>query len=155
MDIKQYEEIKTISRKKNGGVIVGFSAVVFLLIAVIVFFSVLRICESIRMKNVDEYFYKIPEVTENNKNGMLTYSNVYNDDILARAEIGLKLYSEKNAMTDAEELEWVRNAVSADSVSLVDENGQVLATTGPASPEETFNACVKSLEPRSPHLEFY
>ena len=61
----------------------------------------------------------------------------------------------ENGLPDAQGLEQVRLRVSADSVSLLDEKGKLLLTTGAVCPEETFNNCIQALEPGTPHLEFY
>ena len=150
-----FEEFKTLLRQKSGKKLVVLSVAAFLLITALVFFATFKLCENIQLKLMDEYLWEIPEFIDSGKNELLVGSRVYEDDVLARAELGLKLYEDEGALTDAEKLEQARGAVSADSVSVLDAQGEVLATTGPASPEETFRACIQSLEPGKAHWELY
>ncbi|MBQ6722541.1 MAG: hypothetical protein IJQ88_10280, partial [Clostridia bacterium] len=145
-----------ILREKSGKKLALRSVIAFLLVTVIVFFAVFSLFETMRVEQMSEYLEEIPGIIENRENELLTCSHIYEGDILARAELGLILSREENVSdTEEEMLERVRGAVSADSVSLVDGQGELLATTGPASPEETFRACIRKLEPRQPELELY
>lgn len=149
------EEMKAIMREKSGKKLVAFSVIVFLLITAIVFFAVFGLCGMVRLNQMDEYLGEIPSIVESCRNELRMRSRAYEDDILARAELGLMIYNEESGLTDAERLERVRGAVSAESVSLVDEQNEQLSTTGPVCPAETYRACVQALEPRAPHLELY
>lgn len=149
------EEFKALIREKSGKKLAVFSVIVFLLITAIVFCTVFGLCGMVRLKQMDEYLGEIPSIVESCRNELRMRSRVYEDDILARAELGLMIYNEENELADAEKLERVRGAVSAESVSLVNEQGELLSTTGPVSPAETYRACVQTLEPRTPHLELY
>ena len=150
-----FEEIKTLLREKNGKKLIILSVVVFLLITAIVFYAAFNLCGAINLRQMNEFLGEIPKTIENLKEELRIRNLVFEEDILARAELGLKLYSEGNELPDGEKLERVRSAVSAASVSLVDGQGQLIATTGPATPEERFRACIQELEPRTPHLELY
>ena len=145
-----------ILREKSGKKLALRSVITFLLATAIVFFTVFSLYGTMRVEQMDEYLGEIPGIIESRENELLTSSRVYEEDILARAELGMIICQEESVFfTEAEMLERVRSAVSADSVSLVNEQGTVLFTTGPVSPEETFRGCVPSLEARQPHLELY
>ncbi len=150
-----FQEIRALLREKSGKRLAAFSVAAFLLITALVFFATFKLCENIQLKLMDEYLWAIPEIIDSRMNEWRLGSRVYEDDVLSRAELGLKLYQEEDALSEAEKLERVRAAVSADSVSLLDGQGRLFSTTGPVSPEEAFNACVQSLEPRQAHLELY
>ena len=142
-------------REKSGKKLIIFSAAVFLLITAIVFFAVFQLCENMYLKLMDEYLGEIPKIVSSLNNELDMRGKVYQDDVMARAELGLILYEEKNGLTDSQKLERIRAAVSADSVSLIDGQRNLLSTTGHVSPEENFRACIKAVKPRLPHLELY
>ena len=150
-----FEEIKILLKEKNGKRLVAFSVAAFLLITVLVFFATFKLCESIQLKLMDEYLWEIPEIIDSMRNELAVEGRVYEDNVLAHAELGLKLYEDEDGLSDAEKLERVRAAVSAASVSLLDGQGEVLSTTGPVSSDEVFRACVRNLEPGQAHLELY
>ena len=58
-----FEEVKALFREKSGKKLLAFSVVVFLIIAVIVFLAVFRICAIVNLKQMDEYLadYDFPE----------------------------------------------------------------------------------------------
>ena len=150
-----FGEIKVLLREKSGKKLAVFSVIIFLLIMAIVFFATFKLCENIQLQLMDEYLWEIPEIVDSYRDELLVRGRVYEDDALSRAELGLIVYEKENPLADAEALERVRAAVSADSVSMLDEQGGLLSTTGPVSPEETFRDCIQGLEPRQPYLEFY
>ena len=150
-----FEKIRVLLREKDGKKLVAFSVIVFLIITAIVFFAFFQLSENVHLKLMDEYLDELPKIIESRRNELQVRGHVYEEDIMARAELGLKLYVEENGLTDSEKLERVRETVSAASVSLLDEQRELLSTTGPTSPEEKFRAYVKTLEPRSPHIELY
>lgn len=150
-----FEEIKALLRAKSGKRLVAFSVAAFLLITALVFFATFKLCESIQLKLMDEYLWEIPEIIDSSRNELLVGSRAYEDDALAHAELGLKLYEDEEGLPDEERLQQVRAAVSAASVSLLNEQGKLLSTTGSVSPEEVFRDCVQSLEPGQAHLELY
>ena len=141
-------------REKSGKKLIGFSIIVFLIIAVIVFFAVFELCRDSELTSMDQYLGEIPRIIESVENELIMRGRVYEDDVLTRAGLGQKLYEEVEG-TDAEKLQHVRSVVSAASVTLLDGQGRILTTTGPVSPESVFSACIQSLEPRKPHTEFY
>ena len=150
-----FEEIKVLLREKSGKKLAVFSVIIFLLITAIVFFATFKLCENIQLQLMDEYLWEIPEIVDSYRDELAVSSRVYEDDVLSRAELGLMLYGKEGSLADGETLERVRAAVSADSVSILDEQGNLLSTTGPVSPEETFRACIQNLELQQPQLELY
>ncbi len=150
-----FKKLKLILGEKSGKKLAAFSVVVFLLITVLVFYAAYEFCRNIHLNQMEMYLREIPKIIESRKSELLMRSHVYENDILSRAELGLRLYEEKNEMADAELLEQVRGAVSAESISILDGQRKVLTTTGPVSPEKNFQACIQELEPRTSHLEVY
>ena len=132
--ILREEDLKTILKEKSGKKLGVFSTAVFLIIAAMVFYAVFTLCGGIRLNQMNEYLEEIPALYENRVDEFRLRSRIYEDDIRARAELGLKLYCEETGKADAEKLEQVRDAVGATNVSVVD--GQ-------------------TLEPCAPHFEFY
>ena len=153
--MNSFEEIKTLLKEKSGKKLTALSVGIFLLITVIELFGAYEFCRNIHLDQMYQYLEAVPNIIESRKNEMLMRSRVYEDDILSRAELGLKVYSEENELTDAEKLEQVRDTVGATSVSLLEGQSKLLSTTGPVSPEENFHACIQDLEPRVSHLELY
>ncbi len=150
-----FENIKVLWQEKSLKKLSALSIAVFLLITAIVFFAVFELCGNIKLKQMGENLREIPDIIESRRNELFMRSNAFEVDTLARAELGMKIFTEENELTDEEKLEQVRRAVSADSVSILDGQRQVLSTTGPVSPKEIFNACIPSLEPHIPHSELY
>ena len=153
--MKAMEEIRVILRDRNGKKLAALSVGAFLLIAAIVFFATFKLCESIHLKQMNNYLEEIERISESSGNELQIRSRIYEDDVLVHAELGLKIYTEDQGTADEAKLERVRGAVSASSVTLVDGQRQTLATTGVVSPEENYSACVQALEPRALHLELY
>lgn len=150
-----FEQIKATLREKSGKKLIGFTVAVFLLTALIAFAAMLLIGGSIEMKLMDQYLREIPKIVDARTEELETRGRVYEDDALARGELGLKLFQAEDGLSDAEKLEKVRSAVFADSVSLTDGRGTVLATTGVVTPEERFRERLETLEARVPVLELY
>ena len=150
-----FDQIIVPLREKSGKKLIGCSIIVFLLITAIVFSATFELCRNIELKAMGQYLEEVPRIVDSLTNELSMRGRVYEDDVLTRAELGINLYEEESGLTDAEKLERVRSAVSAASISLLDGRRQMLATTGPASPEAVYSACIQQLEPHSPHLEFY
>lgn len=150
-----FEEIKAILRGKDGKKLAVFSLAVFFVIAAIVFFAFFQLSESVHLKLMNEYLDELPKIIGSRRNERQVRGHVYEEDIMSRAELGLKIYADDNALTNSEKLERTRENVSAASVSLLDGQGEILFTTGPESPEDKFRDYVKTLETRSPHIELY
>ena len=111
-----FEQIKATLREKSGKKLIGFTVAVFLLTALIAFAAMLLIGGSIEMKLMDQYLREIPKIVDARAQELETRGRVYEDDALARGELGLKLFQAEDGLSDAEKLEKVRSAVFADSV---------------------------------------
>ncbi len=128
------EELKIILKEKSGKKLIAFSSTIFLLVTILVFYAVFTLCGSIRVKQMNGYLDEVPGIIDSRVNEMSLRSRIYEEDILARAQLGLKLYCEEKGLSVAAKLERVRDAVAATRVSLVDG---------------------KTVEPCAPHFEFY
>ncbi len=153
--MKFINEIRELFREKSGKKLLFLSVAVFLVLTAVMFFTVYRIYGINSLNEIDEYLEAIPDLFESRRKDMDLRTRAYEGDILSRAEIGMLTLQGENGLPDAQGLEQVRLRVSADSVSLLDEKGKLLLTTGAVCPEETFNNCIQALEPGTPHLEFY
>lgn len=150
-----FEELKKILREKSGKKLALLSVTAFLLITVLVFFAVFTLYENVHREKLDRVLGEIPKTIDSIREELSRRNRVCEEDMLVRAELGLKIYREEIGLTDAEKLEKIRSMVSAASVSLLDGQRQLLSTTGPVSPEENLRTCIQTLEPRTLHLEFY
>ena len=153
--MNSFEEIKVLLKEKSGKKLTALSVGIFLLITVIVFFAAFEFCRNNHLEQMYQYLGAVPNIIESRKNEIQMRSRIYEEDVLARAELGLMLYKEENDLTEAEKLKQVQDAVSADSVSVLDGQRKALATTGPVSSEEIFRSCIQELEPGVFHLELY
>ena len=150
-----WKDIKVILQEKRGKRIALLSLCVFLLIAVIVFLSTYKLFEDNYLKQLNDYLGGMLRIIDSGRNELQMRSRITEDDILTRAELGMKLYEEDSGLTDQEKLEHVRSAVSASSISLLNEQKQILSTTGSECPEDVFQACIQTLGAGESHLEFY
>ena len=109
------KEIKGMLRDKNGKKLALLSFGVFVLIAAIVFFAAFKLCENIYIKQMNDYLGEIPGMIESSRKELDLRGRIYDDDVLTRAELGLKIYREGGRLSDQEKLERVRGAVSVPS----------------------------------------
>ena len=65
------------------------------MITVIVFFAAFEFCRNNHLEQMYQYLGTVPNIIENRKNELQMRSRIYEEDVLARAELGLKLYTEK------------------------------------------------------------
>lgn len=147
-----FETIGAVFKSKNGKKLAVFSLILFLLVVGIVFINVYMLRKEIFLKNANAGLDVIPNIIKDRREELQTQGVVYEGHMLVRAGIGLKLY-EGNPKTDVQTLERIKRMVDADSVSVLDENRQVLATTGPVSQETVFKASIQELVPREFYLE--
>lgn len=150
-----FDQIIAPLREKSGKKLIGFSIVVFLLITVIVFFGAFELGRNLELKAMGQYLGEVPRIVDSLTNELNMRSQVYKDDILTRAELGVKLYGEMDGLAEPEKLERVRSIVSAAGVSMIDGRRELLATTGHTCPDAVFSACIGKLEPRSAYSEIY
>lgn len=150
-----FTDIKSVLREKNGKKLAVVTVVTFLLIAAIVLFATFKICENVHKNRLNGYIAEIPGNVESSQRELDVRKRIIEEDALTRAELGLKIYMEESGLTDADELERVRKEISAASATLLDGQRNVIATTGVETPEDRFQACIQTLEPRALHLELY
>ena len=150
-----FDKAKALVQEKSGKKLIAFSAVAFVLIAVIVFSAVFKRCMNTQMKLMDEYLWETQKTARSRESELKLIRKAYEKDVQGRAGIGLRLYRDGNTLPEGERLAWIRDTVSAASVSLLDGQGKVLSTTGPASPEDVFSASVGTLVPGEVHLAFF
>ena len=152
--MKFFDQIIASLREKSGKKLVGFTIAVFLIITIIVFGAAFELCRNIELKAMDQILKNIPNVAERTRMELQMRGRVYEDDVLTRAELGLKLYEEENELAQAQKLERVRSMISADAIFALDEQRQILASAGTGA-DEPLRACIRELEPHVPHLELY
>lgn len=149
------EDIQALWHEKSWRKLSAISIVIVLIITVLVFFAAFELCRTNYLEQMDDYLDEIPVIIENFRNELQLRSRIYEEDALVRAELGMKLFAELDELPEDEKLERVRASVSADSVSLMDENRQMISTTGPVSPDEIFQESIETLETREPYLALY
>ena len=104
------EEINVFFKEKSGKKLFAFSGCVFLLITAIVFFASFTFCRDAQLELMDKGLGELLGIIEGRENELVMRSRAYEDDILTRAELGLKFYLEEDGLTDAEKLERLRDA---------------------------------------------
>ena len=102
--MKSFKEIKDLRGEKSGKRLIVFTVAIFLLIGVLVFYSVLNICGNIRLKKMDEYFVEIPKIYTSRLAELDMFNRVYEEDLQTRTE-----------------LNQLRGVVSSDSIPVLDE----------------------------------
>ncbi len=150
--LELFRTIGSVFRSKSGRKLTIFSVILFLVIVGIVFTNVYMQRREVFLKVSDEGLNVIPDIIADRREELETQGAVYEEDMVKRAELGLKNY-EQNPLPEVQVLEHIKSGVNADSVSILDENRQVLVTTGPVSQEEVFKASIEKLEPRTFYLE--
>ena len=161
--MKFIEDFKLIISKSSGKKLAAFSIAAFLIITAIVSFAGFNLCKNANLKLMDEYLSEMPKIIDSRNHELNMRGQIYEDDITVRADLGLKIFKleieQESGLTDEARLNKILNAVSAASVSLLDEQGQLLLTTrrenSNVSPQENFNNCLKTIKPHTPHLELY
>ena len=153
--MNSFDETRSLIKEKSGKKLVLFSVCIFVIITVIVFFITIKFCQNNALDLMEDLLDQIPETVNSRTNELNMRSVAFGDDMLTRAELGLKIYAETDSISDKEKLEMVRDNVSAASVSLLNKQGQLISTTGPVCPRENFDRCIQKLEPRSPYFEAY
>lgn len=148
-------EIKTVLGEKRGKKLAALYVGVFLLIVAVVFFATFKLCENIHLKQMNNYLADFRRMIESSESELHARSRIYEQDILTRAALGVKICAEESAPAEGDELERIREAVSASSVSLLDGQRQLISSTGPKCPEEIFFDCLKNLETGKAYTEIY
>lgn len=141
--------------KKYGKKLAGFTLLTTLVVVVIVFAAVLYGGDYIKLKLLDQYIHEIPGIVMERDEELETRSRVFEEDVVSRGELGAKIYKEYSGLEETEKLEHIRDMISADSVSLINEDGTIIDTTGIVSPMEIFENQLKTLEPHKVFFEIY
>lgn len=83
-----FKEMKALLREKSGKKLVALSVAVFLLITVMVFYSVLTLCGNIRLKQMNESLGEIPKIVDSRTTELQMRNRVYEEDMQVRAALG-------------------------------------------------------------------
>ncbi|MBO5551536.1 MAG: mechanosensitive ion channel, partial [Lachnospiraceae bacterium] len=121
----------------------------------IVFSTVFITNEYSKLKMLDQQICDAPEIVKTCEEELKTRSRVFNEDTIIRGQMGVEFYMEENGLEIPEMLDKIRGLVSAESVSLTDESGTVLYTTGSDTPKEKFENRIRTLEPGIPAYDVY
>ena len=153
--MNRLKQVKTTMMEKSGKKLTALTVLVTLLSAGVVFIAVLFLNNYSKLKMLDQYICAVPSIIEEQEEELKTRSAVFEDDVLARGELGLRIYEEQSELSEEERLEQVSASTIADSVSLTDESGEIINTTGPVMPMDTLKERIRTLEPRKPVTEIY
>ena len=113
--MKTFEEIKVLLREKSGKKLQTFTVLTALLIACIVFISVLLLNSYSKLKLLDQYIREVPVIVEDREEELYTRSAVFEEDVIARGELGVKVFQEETDLSAEEKLEkiitqkWIAN----------------------------------------------
>ena len=146
MTVTRLQEVRISLKDKNIKKLLALTAVMILLIVGIVFFAALLLGYYSELKLMDQFVLEVPKIVDSRGQEFNTRSGVYAIDVQARGELGRKLYEEEKELAQAERLERVRSTVDAAGVTLIDGSKRILATTGSAAPEESFQMHLEALE---------
>ena len=149
------KQVKTTPRNESEKKLRIFTLLTTLVIACIVFSSVLLLNGCNKLRLLDQYVSEVPVIVQEREKELARRTPVFGDDVVARGMLGVRLYKEEGGLAETERLEKIRRMISAVSVTLTDESGTVLNTTGPMMPSELFGTRVRTLEPQSPAFELY
>ena len=150
-----FQKFRAFMKEKNGQKLACLTALTALFVACILLSAIILLNYYSKLKLLNEHFRDVPMIVKEREEELETRSRVFREEILARGELGLKIYKEEKESVEIVTLERIRRTVSAESVSLADESGEILNTTGPVIPTERFEERVRTLEPRTPEMEIY
>ena len=86
--MNDFTQMKALLRGKSGKQLIAVSVAVFLLIAVMVLYSVMTLCGSIRLKQMDECLGEIPKIVDSRMTELNMRNLVYEEDRQVRAALG-------------------------------------------------------------------
>ena len=150
-----FQRFGSIIKEKNGNRLALVTALTALLVILIVFPAVLFINSYSKLKLLDQYIREFPSIVRDRESELDTRSDVYKEDVKARGELGTRIYREESTLAEAERLAYTRSMIRADSISLIDQNGTILNSTGIVMPSEQFADRIGKLEPGTPSFELY
>ena len=102
---------------------------------------------------MDQYISEFPKIVADREKELVMRSNVYQNDVLSRGELGRIIFDGQDTLSDSQRLSLVCRSISAESVSLVNKDGKVLETTGPVIPSDQYKDLIQRLEPRTADFE--
>lgn len=144
-----------IIKGKNVKRLAGHIILTSMLVIIIVFSAVLAVNNYSKLKLMDQYIHEIPKIVADREEELDTRSKIFEEDVLVRGELGLRIYSSETDLQTKEKLNMVRSTIAADSVTLVSEGGTILDTTGVSAPMDLVEKKLKTIELRTPLFEVY
>ena len=135
--------------------LVGLTILMTLLTVVIVFSAVIFLNNYSKVRLLNQFILELPKILQDREEELDSRKPVFEEDALARGELGVMIYKEESGLSAGEKLEKIRDIVSAESVSLTDENGKILETAGEAAAKEEFEESIGKLEPLKPVFDTY
>lgn len=153
--MNQIQQITTPIREASGKKLQAFTVFTTLIVAFIVFSSTLLLTGYSKLDLLDQYVCELPDIVQDREEEVINRSRLFEEDVRARGSLGARLYEADNEQLELPKLKRICSTISAESISLTDENGTVLHTTGPVTPPELFEARLPELEMRVPVLELY
>ena len=160
--------------EKSGKKLWAFTIFTTVIIGCIVFCAVLFLNSYNKLKLLDQYISEVPSIVEDRIDELNMRSRVFEEDIIARGKLGVKLWQAESGLsepempeeirdtvgaesglTESEMLVKVRDTIGAESVTMTDANGTILQTTGFVTPKETFENKIRTLEPGRADSEIY
>ncbi len=153
--MNRFRKISATMKEESVKKLVAFTVLMTLLIGFIVFSAVMILNSYGRLKLLNQYIRELPKIVRDREEELDSRSRIFEEDVLARGELGMRIYYEEGGLTEMERLERIRSVISADSVSITDEGGAVLNTTGPVTSMEIFENRIRTLEPGKPDSEIY
>ena len=147
----RFKQITATMKVKSGKKLAG----IIVLMTLIVFSTVLITNEYSKLQMLDDQICEAPDVVKSCEEELRTRSRVFSEDTIVRGQMGAGLYKEESGLEIQEMLEKIRGMISAESVSMIDESGEILYTTGPVTPKETFESRIRALEPGVPVFDVY
>ena len=145
--MNQFQQFRTTMKEKSGKKLAAFTTLTTLLVICIVFPATMILNNYSKIKLLNKYIHEVPKIVNDFEDELDNRGQVFEEDILARGELGAAIYNEESSRPIDERLSKTRKTISADSVSLIDRNGKILNTTGVVTPMELFENQIEELEP--------
>ena len=153
--MNRLKQVRTTIRKESGKELQAFTLLTTLLVALIVFSLGLVLDGYSKIRMLDQYLCEVPVIVQEREDEFTARSHVFEEDVMSRGELGARIYRDYSGLSSKEKLEKICSVVCAESVSLMDERGTLLSTTGTRMPEEQFKTRIETLKMRTPVLELY
>ena len=142
-------------KEKSGKKLTALTLLTALFAVAVVFYAILLLNIYNKLGLMDQYIREVPHIVDERQNELETRSSVFKEDVIARGKMGARIYKWESGLTEEERLEKISDTVSAVSVTLTDESGAVLSTTGTITPMEEFEKGVRELKPLTPVFDLY